>query len=254
MDSNGHIQQYDIPSFRNRPASTRTLRLFHPLKLDPNLYDLITNIVVFIGDLNVWNDDKKSPVDPIEMQKHICLLVFRLFDWYKRGEEDPSLERNPVDQSICLALTIFMIISYNEHYGHLVYASSQRLKSSLEKCLLFRWGNATDLLTWTLTMGGLATRGLDDFEFFKQYSVMAFKAQGFEERTNPEEVLDRMRKCLWLNKLDISVKDMWAEMGICKGEDIMDIGSPSGMKSPDRINKEDIVGGLTNERFFVKRS
>ncbi|KAF2444629.1 hypothetical protein P171DRAFT_484726 [Karstenula rhodostoma CBS 690.94] len=253
MDSTGHIQQYDIPSFRGRPASTRTLRLFHPLKLDPDLYDLISNIVVFVGDLNVWNDNRKCPVDPIEMQKHICLLVYRLFDWYKRGEEDPSLPRQPVDQSLCLALTIFLIVAYNQNYGPMVYAASQRLKAALEKCLFFNWANAADLLTWTLTMGGLATRGTDDFEFYRQYSIGAFKSQGFAEDTNPEEVLDRMRKCLWLGKLDKHVKDMWAEMGICRGEDVMDMSSPSEMKSPDRIKKEDIVGGLTNERFFVKR-
>lgn len=100
-------------------------------------------------------------------------------------------------------------------------------------------------------MGGLATRGAEDFEFFKQYCVMAFRAQGFAEETNPEEVLDRMRKCLWLTKLDKDVKDMWAEMGICRGEDVMDMIS-GGLKSPDRITKENIVGGLTNERFFRK--
>ena len=71
------------------------------------------------------------------------------------------------------------------------------------------------------------------------------------EETNPEEVLDRMRKCLWLTKLDKDVKDMWAEMDICRGDDVMDMNS-GGLKSPDRITKENIVGGLTNERFFCK--
>ena len=227
--------------------------MFHPLKLDTDLYALIANIVVFVGDLNVWNDDMRCPVDPVEMQKHVCLLVYRLFDWYKRGEEDATLNRNPVDQSLCLALIIFLVIAYNQNYGIMVYAASQRLKSSLEQCLLFRWDNATDLLMWTLTMGGLATRGSEDFEFFKQYCVMAFKAQDFAVETNPEEALDRMRKCLWLAKLDKDVKELWGDMGICRGEDAMDT-IRSGMKSPDRIKKENIVGGMTNERFFGRKT
>ncbi|KAJ4305066.1 hypothetical protein N0V90_000596 [Kalmusia sp. IMI 367209] len=253
VDSTGNIQQYDIPSFRGRPASARILRFFHPLRLDLDLYDIISNVVVFIGDLNIWNDNIKTPVDPIEMQKHVCLLVYRLFDWYKLREECSNIDRNPVDQSICLALIIFLVIAYNQNYSIMVYAASLRLITSLENCLLFNWGNATDVLMWTLTMGGLAARHTENFDFFKRNCVMAFKAQGFNEDTNPEEVLDRMRKFLWLRKLDKDVKDVWAEMGICKGEDVVDM-MMSGMKSPDRIKKEDIVGGLTNERFFGKKT
>jgi hypothetical protein len=254
MDPTGAIQPYDIPSFRGRPASSRTLRLFHPLNLDPVLYDLISNIVVYIGDLAAWNEDPTVPVDPIEMQKHICLLVYRLFDWVKRAEEDVTLDRQPVDQSLCLALTIFLVMAYNQNYGPMVYAASARLRVSLEKCLFFNWAAAPDLLTWTLTMGGLAPRGTDDFDFFRSHSVGVFKSQGFGEMTNAEEVLDRMRKGLWLARLDKDVKDMWGEMGLCKGEDVTDMSSPSsGMKSPDRVKKEDIVGGLTNERFFGRK-
>ncbi|KAF1974681.1 hypothetical protein BU23DRAFT_88907 [Bimuria novae-zelandiae CBS 107.79] len=257
MNSTGHIQQYDIPSFRSRPVSTRTLRLFQPFKLDHDLYNIISNIVVFVGDLNVWNDDPHCPVDPIEMQKHICLLQYRLFDWYKRGEEETTLVRNPIDQTLCLALTIFLVIAYNQNYTVMVHAASQRMQAALQQCLHLRypWANASDLLMWTLTMGGLATRGSDDFAFFTRYSVAAFEAQGFARKTNPEEVLDRLRECLWLGKLDAKVKDMWQEMGICRGEDgAGSRASSEGLKSPERVRKEDIVGGLTNERFFGKGS
>lgn len=209
---------------------------------------------MFVGDLNVWNDDANCPVDPIEMQKHVCLLVYRLFDWYKLGEEGRVSERNPVDQCVCLALVIFLTIAYNQNYTFMVYAASQRLKAALEKCILFRWANAPDLLMWTLTMGGLATRGTDGFEFFRKYCVMAFEDQGFSAATNAEEVLDRMRKCLWLTKLDNDVKSLWAQMGICKGDEFALEMLESGYKSPDQIKKEDIVGGLTNERFFNKKS
>lgn len=188
------------------------------------------------------------------MQKHICLLLYRLFDWQKLGEEDLSLERRPLDRSICLALIIFLTAGHNPNYtyANMLYATSQRLQNSLRECSSQTWEQAPDLHVWTLSLGGLATRSTDEFGFFTNRCVAAFKKQGFGAKTNPEEVLDRLRKFIWLGKLDTDIKDMWLEMGICMGEEAQET-TPITQKSPspDRtIKKEDIVGGLTNERFY----
>ena len=55
--------------------------------------DVISNIVVFLGDLNIWLDEPLSPLDPFEFQKNMCLLAYRLFDWYMLGEESEQFER-----------------------------------------------------------------------------------------------------------------------------------------------------------------
>ncbi|KAF2241626.1 hypothetical protein BU26DRAFT_525126 [Trematosphaeria pertusa] len=252
VDATGQTQQYDIPSFRSRPSSGRTLRLFQALKLEPALFDIVSNAVVFIGDLTCWFEEGKSPVSPLELQKHVCLLMYRLFDWYKQGEEDRGIQRNPVDQSICLALLIFLVRAYEDSYLGMVHTAGSKLEVCLGRCVL-RWGKAPDLLMWTLTMGALATQGTTEFAFFKRYCGVAFADQGFNEFTNAEELLDRMRKCLWLPKLDEEVKRLWAHIGFCKGEEVMET-IETGPTSPKGIKDNEVVGSLTSNRFFGRRS
>lgn len=191
-------------------------------------------------------------MSPLELQKHVCLLMYRLFDWYKQGEEDRGIQRNPVDQSICLALLIFLVRAYEDSYLGMVHTAGSKLEVCLGRCVL-RWGKAPDLLMWTLTMGALATQGTTEFAFFKRYCGVAFADQGFNEFTNAEELLDRMRKCLWLPKLDEEVKRLWAHIGFCKGEEVMET-IETGPTSPKGIKDNEVVGSLTSNRFFGRRS
>lgn len=260
MDSNGQPPPYDMPSFRSRPFSTRNLRLFQLLKPEPKLLDIIANIIIFVGDLSVWFDDPRSPLNPFELQKSNLLLIYQLFDWYKLGEEYAEIERLPVDQSICLALLIFLIaLQEVRSYHMMVQMAAQKLKIALEKCL-HQWGPATDLLMWTLTLGALATQGTESFAFFKNHCQYVYAILGIDEYTTTHELLDRMRQCLWVGgnavggetsyNLDEELRKLWVLMGYTK-EEVLE-STEDQVLSPDRINTEDVVGGLTSERFYRK--
>ena len=266
VDASGQVQQYDIRSLHNQPSSTRTLRLFRSLELDSTLFNIIANAIVFVGDTATSLEDRRLPLNPLELQKHASLLLYRLLDWYKLGEEEPINERNPLDQSVCLALMICIVIAANTSPSDefMVQTAAHKLKTSLSKCL-FRWTKAPDLFVWTLLMGALATNHGQQpnsvFPFFKQCCGLVFADHGFDESSNTEEILDRMRKCIWLPKLDKKVKKLLNGMGFGRGEDVVEtVEYPGdGMTEDvawdvDALGKEHVVGGLTNGRFFGKRS
>ncbi|KAF2687200.1 hypothetical protein K458DRAFT_485464 [Lentithecium fluviatile CBS 122367] len=262
VDDTGQVQQYNVPSFRDRPSSARTLRLFQSLNLDSTLLDIIATAIMFVGDLVSASEDPQSPLNPLGLQKHANLLLYRLFDWYKTGEEDRLNERNPVDRSICLALMIFTVIAANTSYDVMVQTAAKKLKASLSQCPL-GWGDASDLFMWTAVIGALATHHpllpKPDFPIFSQYCSRAFTYLGFNASSNTEEVLDRMRKCIWMPKLDKKVKKILVAMGFCLGEEVMetveyfdDEVSENTNVGLDVNEKGRVVGGLTNGRFFKK--
>ena len=200
IDSTGQPQKYDIPSFRPRPASSRILRLFRELKLDADLYSIIPDIVTYTGDVSSWFSDKTCPLDPLELQKHACLLNYRLFDWYMIPSENNSVqERSPIDQSICLTLIIFLIkIShpFNPSYPAFVLTPVRKLRAALSSTSIFRWAKSPTLLLWVLTMGAQAAYGSAEYGFFVQYCSVAFADQGFDGNGSAEELLEKMRGVL----------------------------------------------------------
>jgi hypothetical protein len=266
VDANGQVQQYDIRSFRNHPSSAHTLRLFGSLELDSTLFDITANAIAYVGDVATASENPRSSLNPLDLQKHASLLLYRLLDWYKLGEEDALSERNPLDQSICLALMISIIMAANTSPTDefMVLTAGHKLRSALTKCL-FRWARAPDLFIWTLLMGALATcpaqQPTPDFAFFKEYCGLAFADQEFNESSNPEEILDRMRSRIWLPKLDKKVKKLLVIMGLCLAEEVVETVefaengvSEDAAWDVDAVGKEHVVGGLTNGRFFGKRS
>lgn len=253
LDAAGEPQKYDLPSFRSRPSSARILRLFRDLKLDADLFEIINNIIVFTGDLSAWFDDSRCPVEPLELQKHVCLLIYRLYDWYRK--ETPEQQHTPIDQSICLALIIFLVRSshpFHPGYQAMIITSVKKLRASMTKGSIFRWAKSPDLLLWALTIGALAAQGTTEASFFSQYCSVAFADAGFDDKTSAEELLDRMKNCLWIPVVfDNEVKKLWAHMGLAKGveEAIPDEGELDGLLSPE-IKEDDVVGLLTSARFF----
>ncbi|KAF2262586.1 hypothetical protein CC78DRAFT_534629 [Lojkania enalia] len=255
LDSSGAPQKYDLPSPRSRPSSNRLLRLFRDLRLDRELYDIIFNIAVFTGDLGHWFEDRKCPFDPLELQKHACLLMYALFNWYAEGGK----ERTPLDQSVCLGLLIFVVKAshpYDPSYRAIILTTVKKLRAALTTTSIFRWAKSPDLLLWTLTMGAVAAQGSSEVAFFSQYCSVAFADAGCDE-TTAEELLERMKKCLWIpNVFDEEVKRLWTQMGLVKGEEEdqneMPNGQEGGLISPE-INEDDIVGMLTSARFFPNK-
>jgi hypothetical protein len=262
VDVKGQVQQYNVPPFHSRRSSAHTLRLFQSPQLDTTLSNIVGNAVDFISDLDAFFKDRRLPVNPLELQKHASLLIYRLFDWYKLGEENLLDERSAVDQSVCLSLMIFLVIAANTNYDVMVQTAAQKLKVSLSKCF-FRWSGNPDLLTWTLLMGALATyhprQPLPDFLFFKQYCGLLLADQGFNEVLGAEDILERMKKCIWLPKLDEKVKtillgmrhkdDVATNIKECPSDGVME----SVGRGLDAGGKEHIVGVLTSGRFFENK-
>ena len=251
LDSTGAPQKYDLPSFRSSPSSPRVLRLFRDLQPDVDLLDLIDNIVVFVGDLSAWYEDRKCPLDPLELQKHAYLLIYRLFHWYSQDGE----ERTPLDQSICLGLLVFLVRAangYDPSYKAIILLTVKKLRGALSKGSIFRWAKSPDLLLWTLTMGALAAQGTSESRFFTQYCSVAFADAGLADTTSADELLERMKKCLWIPLLfDEDVKNLWIQIGLVKGEEekVQEV-QEDGLLSPD-LKEDDVVGLLTSTRFFT---
>jgi hypothetical protein len=202
--------------------------------------------------MSSWFEDKKCPLDPLELQKHACLLNYRLYNWYSTPGKGGTGERSPVDQSVCLALIIFLVKAsspYDPSYRAIILTSMKKLREALTKAPIFRWAKSPDLLLWTLTMGALAAQGTVEASFFTPYSSLAFADAGFDGETSADELLARMRRLIWIPLLfDDEVTSLWIQMGIAKGE------SPGadieeGLGSPD-IKEDDVVGLLTSTRFF----
>ena len=114
-------------------------------------------------------------------------------------------------------------------------------------------------------MGALATyhaqQPKPDFPFFRQNCGLAFAGQGFTMSSNAEEVLDRMRKCIWLPKLDKKLKKLLVSIGFCLGDEVVETVEYGGDEpledvgwDVDAAEREHVVGGLTSGRFFGKRS
>ncbi|KAF2019607.1 hypothetical protein BU24DRAFT_342963 [Aaosphaeria arxii CBS 175.79] len=254
LDGNGRPQSYDLPTFRQRPSSARVLRAFRDLKLDDLLQTIIGDIVVFTGDLSAWYEDSKCPVDPLELQKHSCLLQYRLFTWYSEalplGEE-----RNPIDQSVCLALIIFLVKTsqpFDPSYRAMIVTTVKKLRESLARETIFRWAKSQELLLWTLTLGEMAAQGSSQAGSFFHYCPLIFPDTGLDNKPTAQELLDRMKKCLWVPMLfDDEVSRLWIKMGVAKGAQ-MDGADGAGMLSP-QIDKDDVVGLMTNTRFFSEK-
>jgi hypothetical protein len=252
LDSTGQVPKYDISSSRPHSASTR---IFSDLGLDPELSEITSTIVVFTGDMSLWYEDKICPVDALELQRHACLLTYRLFEWYTThvsdewGGEDTS---SPVEQSICLALLIFVFKISNpfDPLQALILTPIKKLRAALSKGSLSSWAKSPDLLLWTLTIGSLAAQGTAESSFFTQYSFVAFSHAGLTDRTSAEELLRRMKTCLWVPwLLDEEATRLWAKTGLVRGrvEEQMD----DGMLSPE-IREDIAVGLLTSHRFFTE--
>ena len=253
VDSRGMPYKYDMSSSRARSSSTRMIRLCKDLKIDVDLLQIIADVIAYSSDVTFWFDDPRCSLDPLELQKHVSLLNYRLFDWYDRSAE----VRNTLDQCICLSFLVFTVrVSQpaGQTYRSIMATTVQRLREALKKTNIFKWAKAPDLLLWTLTIGALGAQGSPEMDFFAQYCSVAFADAGFDNDTTCDELLARMRKLLWIcTLLDKDVERLWARIGVAKpregdiAEAEDDFEEP--LKSP-KI-KDDAVGLLTSKRFFT---
>ena len=266
VDASGQIEDYATSTCQSRSTFAHILRDFRVLNLDRSLLKIIFTITVFIADLANWYETGICPVDSLDLQKHASLLMFRLFAWYQHSEQDCLSENNfakSVDQSVCLALLICMVNATEPNaasFGPRLHKAVIKLRLSLKRVPMVRWSNVPNLLFWVLTMGALGSRSLPkvhrstgteaEMSFFREYIKCLFTGEMCSHTTSAEQLLTRMRTCLWIPSVfDERVKSIWVLMGLC-GANEMELDDISSSEGELVIEDEYALGQSTTLRFF----
>lgn len=266
MDSLGRVEDYITTS---HPGITQigVATPFQRLCSDVTLVEILQSFNLFITDLTNWYDTGRTPhlLDPFDLEKHGCLLMYRLFDWYKTDEAIEVADRRaqrPVDQSICLAHLIFLVMAAEPHahsFGSRLSKTVRKLRQSLQRVPISHWATAPDAFLWILTMGALAAKGLprtqqtntSDFEVFAQYSQLSFtltmEHNGF---VSAHSLLERVHRCPWISSVfDAQARRAWSQMGLCM-PNIIDMYDSSSEDEELPVDDEHAVGQSTTARFF----
>jgi hypothetical protein len=240
---------------------------FQDLNLDSALLKIFHSINLFSSDLANWYDDRHAlhPLDPFELQKRACLLMYRLFDWYQQGEEEYECAvrfgRSPIDQSICLAHLIFLVVATEPHarsFGSRLSKIVVKLRQALQRVSILHWATVPDLYLWTLTMGALGAKGMpqsqrssaSEFAFFVQYSQLSFISGEHGKVTGADHLLRKIGRCPWIcSVFDARARRLWAQMGLCRAS-VVDLEDSSSEEWELPIDDEYALGQSTTMRFF----
>jgi len=188
--------------------------------------------------------------------------MYRLFNWYQHSESDHSCKT--LDQSICLALLIFMVEVTEPNVAAVrsrLSGTVRKLRETLQSVAMTQWTNAPGLLFWTLTMGALgakrqpkarSTSGFEsDFAFFTRYSKAAFTGRNRSGTCTAEQLLVKMRTCLWITSIfGERAKKLWVAMGLCR-TNVVELDSPSSSEGEQVVDDEYALGQSTTLRFFT---
>ncbi|KAH7401039.1 hypothetical protein DE146DRAFT_736001 [Phaeosphaeria sp. MPI-PUGE-AT-0046c] len=265
VDTNGQIEDYAIITNQSPSDYAHILRHFRMLNLDRSLLKIVFAITIFVADLTKWYETGICAVDALDLQKHASLLMYRLFKWYRQSEEDSTSfhwHMTAVNQSVCLALLIFMVNATEPTAGPLGSRLSKtvaRLCQSLGTAPLQLWSNAPNILLWVSTMGALGAGSLpkahqasaheSSLAFFEKYTRSACIGEVLDHNTPADHLLDKMRSCLWIPSVfDQRAKMLWASMGLCGSflAQLDDVSSSEG----EQVEDEHALGQSTTLRFF----
>lgn len=239
---------------------------FRRLSSDALLPKIIDSVNLFVSDLANWYENGRDhlTLDPFMLQKHACLLTYRLFDWYQIGEElemTGNIGRNPLDQSVCLAHLIFLVMATEplaRSLGSRLARVVLKLRRALQRVPLSDWAAAPEAFLWTLTMGALAAKDLpraphvclSELAFFVQYSQLAFPSEDNNRLTPAEDILQQVRQSPWISSIfDAKAKRLWAQMGLCM-PDVVDLYESSSEEEGLPVDDEHALGQSTTARFF----
>jgi hypothetical protein len=234
--------------------------------IDRSLSKVIVAMTLFVADLTQWYEDGICLIDSLDLQKHASLLMYRLFYWYQNSGGDSyntQISSNPVDQSICLALLIFMVNATDptaSSFGSRLSKTVTKLRKALCHIPILQWDKAPDLLFWVLTMGALGAKGLPknyttpggepELVFFTEHVRFAFASDTLAQNTSTDQLLGRVRSCLWIPSVfDERAKLLWVSMGLCGAyiSEIEDVSSSEG----EQVENEYALGQSTTLRFFT---
>lgn len=191
--------------------------------------------------------------------------MYRLFEWYQYSEEHNSgyhTAAGAVNQSVCLALLVFMVNATEPNagpFGSRLSKTVARLRQSLRAVPLHLWGDAPNVLLWVSSMGALAARSLpktqhaaaneQSLAFFEDY-IQASIGEYWDCNTSAELLLDRMRSCLWISSVfDERANMLWTMMGLC-GSSLAELDDASSSEG-EQIEDEYALGQSTTLRFFT---
>lgn len=264
LDPQGHIEEYATISHHGEPLISDELSP-GDLRLDLELFSIIHSIHTFSSDLTRWYDHGHTPLglDVFDLQKHGCLLIYRLFNWYQQGVECESAGRTstqPIDQAICLAHLIYLVHALEPHtqsFGLRLSKPVIKLRQALQRVPLLQWRTAPDVFLWTLTMGALGAKGLprsqlssaSEFSFFVQYARLSFASDG---TTSANDLFQRFRQRPWIPSVfETRTRRLWALMRLCKA-DVVEVEDESGEEGDGLVDVdgEHAVGQSTAARFF----
>ncbi|KAF1921040.1 hypothetical protein BDU57DRAFT_553269 [Ampelomyces quisqualis] len=266
VDAQGQVEDYAVAYNHSPSAFAHILRHFYELNINRSLLEIIFEITAFVADLTEWYSDRTSLAGPLNLQKHASLLMYRLFTWHQssgRSAVDGSANTAALDQGICLALLIFMVHATEPNvssFGPRLSMTVTRLRQSLLKVPLFAWSKSPDVLLWVLTMGGLGAKSLSkynitpkhepDISFFQEHIRLACADEHLDHHTSVDQLLDRMRTCLWISSVfDERARSLWESMGLCGSlvVDLKDLRSSDG----EQVDVEYALGRSTTLRFFT---
>lgn len=239
---------------------------FQRICSDSALLGIIHSVILFISDLADWYETGRNPhpLDQFELQKHACLLTYRLFDWYQTGEESElagRIGRNPLDQSICLAHLIFLVMATEplaRSFGSRLAKVVVKLRQALQRVPLSVWAVAPEAFLWILTMGALVAKDLprtphvraSEFALFIQYSQLAFPSKDHDSLASSQGVLQQVQQCPWIPSVfDVRARRLWAQMGLCM-RDVVDMYESSSEEEGPPVDDEHALGQSTTARFF----
>jgi hypothetical protein len=266
LNGDGQIEDYPgSPPISTLPA----MQSLQYLNVDPLLLRVMSSTNTFSTDLTTWytNRPEASHGDALELQKHSCLLMYRLFDFYQQGEENEASERRgrrAIDQSICLALVIFVVSATEPDVFSVsprLSKATAKLRKALERIPITDWADAPSLLLWVLTMAALSAKGMaksqrdgeSDYSFVMRYSRSAFIVGSSSTMAGVEELLKMVQTWPWVFCVfDVQAKQLWSKMGLCGGEAV-EAEKSSGEDEEQFVDEEDAVGRSTGQRFFAAK-
>lgn len=264
-DSVGHIEDYSLVSHMRMDHEITNI-FFQESCPDESLLTILESVNIFISDLATWYGAGRTPylLDPFDLQKHSCLLMYRLFDWYQLGEDSEiagGKGREPIDQAICLAHLICLVIAtepYGQSFGSRLSNIVVKLRQALQRIPVSHWATASNVLLWVVTMGAIGAKGLprfqqhsiSEFDFFSQYSQHLFAPTQTGGFITAHSLLERLHGSPWISIVfDARAKRLWALMGFCM-PDIADMYESSSEEEGIPIDDEHALGQSTTARFF----
>lgn len=204
-------------------------------------------------------------MDSLDLQKHASLLMYRLFDWHQQSECSSVGRRaptSPVDQSVCLALLIFLVNATEPNAGPLGPRLSKvviKLRQSLQRIPMLWWDKSPDLLLWVLTMGALGagsysrahkTNGDPCLGFFTEYIKLALAGNSVHQGSSTDHLIDILGSCLWVPSVfNKRVRSLGMSMGLC-GTCMIEVEDAHSSED-EPIDGEYALGHSTTSRFFA---